>query len=193
MHRCATGVSVLRVEPVRRLLHSPPAHAYHRLSLRQPLQPPRRPPRHSGPSTLCLLRPPSLISVDVTRKCSFEVSEVRYEQVSDETLESLSEYLEELVASETGLQDSDVLYSSGVLTLQLGTHGTYVINKQTPNRQIWLSSPVSGPKRFDFLDGLWIYRHTGETLHGLLNSELARVFSPNLDFCSCAYGSREAA
>lgn len=31
---------------------------------------------------------------------------------------------------------------SGVLTVRLGRHGTYVINKQTPNRQIWLSSPV---------------------------------------------------
>ena len=27
--------------------------------------------------------------------------------------------------------------------------GTYVINKQTPNKQIWLSSPISGPKRYD--------------------------------------------
>jgi len=31
---------------------------------------------------------------------------------------------------------------SGVLTVKLGRRGTYVINKQTPNRQIWLSSPV---------------------------------------------------
>jgi frataxin-like iron-binding protein CyaY len=31
---------------------------------------------------------------------------------------------------------------SGVLTVRLGRHGTFVINKQTPNRQIWLSSPV---------------------------------------------------
>jgi frataxin len=30
---------------------------------------------------------------------------------------------------------------SGVLTLQLGDKGTYVINKQPPNKQIWLSSP----------------------------------------------------
>ena len=29
-----------------------------------------------------------------------------------------------------------------MLTVKLGRHGTYVINKQTPNRQIWLSSPV---------------------------------------------------
>lgn len=30
---------------------------------------------------------------------------------------------------------------SGVLTLSLGPHGTYVINKQPPNKEIWLSSP----------------------------------------------------
>ena len=30
----------------------------------------------------------------------------------------------------------------GVLTVALGTHGTYVINKQSPNRQLWWSSPL---------------------------------------------------
>lgn len=36
----------------------------------------------------------------------------------------------------------------GVMTVKLGDLGTYVLNKQTPNRQIWLSSPV----RFVFSD-----------------------------------------
>lgn len=30
----------------------------------------------------------------------------------------------------------------GVLTLDLGSRGTYVLNKQAPNHQIWSSSPV---------------------------------------------------
>lgn len=30
----------------------------------------------------------------------------------------------------------------GVLTLSLAGRGTYVINKQAPNHQIWSSSPV---------------------------------------------------
>ena len=34
------------------------------------------------------------------------------------------------------------LIQSGVLTLTLGDNGTYVINKQPPNKQIWLSSPL---------------------------------------------------
>ncbi len=39
---------------------------------------------------------------------------------------------------------------SGVINIKLGSRGTYVINKQPPNQQLWLSSPTSGPKRFDF-------------------------------------------
>jgi frataxin len=39
----------------------------------------------------------------------------------------------------------------GVLTISFPTIGTYVVNKQPPNKQIWLSSPISGPKRFDYV------------------------------------------
>lgn len=39
--------------------------------------------------------------------------------------------------------DFFVFLQDGVLTLHLGgSQGTYVINKQTPNQQIWLSSPA---------------------------------------------------
>lgn len=44
----------------------------------------------------------------------FRLDDIKYEQVSDETLESLSEYLEELVASEAAPQDCDVLYSVSI-------------------------------------------------------------------------------
>ncbi|KAI4201725.1 MAG: hypothetical protein LQ350_003079 [Teloschistes chrysophthalmus] len=40
---------------------------------------------------------------------------------------------------------------SGVLTLAFPPIGTYVLNKQPPNKQIWLSSPKSGPKRYDYV------------------------------------------
>lgn len=39
-------------------------------------------------------------------------------------------------------QDANIPVQSGVLTLILGEKGTYVINKQPPNKQIWLSSPL---------------------------------------------------
>ena len=97
-----------------------------------------------------------------------------FESASDETLESLCEHLEELLESDPNMADADVTLASGVLTVKLPQpHGTFVINKQTPNQQIWLSSPQSGPARFDLKDSKrWIYKHTNESLHALLNKEI---------------------
>jgi len=62
---------------------------------------------------------------------------------------------------------------------------TYVLNKQPPNKQIWLSSPVSGPKRFDWVVsgesmhekegggvGDWIYLRDGTSLTEVIRKEL---------------------
>lgn len=64
----------------------------------------------------------------------------RYHALSDATMNTLLESLEELLED---IRDSDyeVEYHNGVLTLRLSDKGTYVINKQPPNKQIWLSSP----------------------------------------------------
>lgn len=59
----------------------------------------------------------------------------------------------------------------GVLTVKLGSHGTFVINKQTPNKQIWLSSPVSGPFRYDYHEGKWVYHRDGRELLTQLERE----------------------
>jgi frataxin len=74
-----------------------------------------------------------------------------YESLSEETLESLGEYFEELLERDERMVKSDVSLASGVLNVSIPEYGTYVINKQTPNRQIWLSSPLSGPYRFDLV------------------------------------------
>uniref|UniRef100_A0A3B5LCF4 Frataxin n=1 Tax=Xiphophorus couchianus TaxID=32473 RepID=A0A3B5LCF4_9TELE len=72
-----------------------------------------------------------------------ELSEAAYEKLADETLDALSDYFEDLADEAFTGTEYDVVFSSGVLTVKLGGgHGTYVINKQTPNRQIWLSSPT---------------------------------------------------
>ncbi|OAA55849.1 Frataxin [Niveomyces insectorum RCEF 264] len=118
-------------------------------------------------------------------------------------------YLDRLLAHLEALQDArddvDVEFSQGVLTLVLtgnssnnnngggGTTRTYVINKQPPNKQIWLSSPVSGPKRYDWVvedaskgvgeangesagdfggNGRWIYLKDGSALDALLREEV---------------------
>ncbi len=40
-----------------------------------------------------------------------------------------------------------------MLTVKLGSKGTYVLNKQTPNRQIWFSSPIRLENLFRILTG----------------------------------------
>ncbi|KAF3423635.1 hypothetical protein E2986_04525 [Frieseomelitta varia] len=121
-----------------------------------------------------------------------ELTPVQFEKVSDETLDSLTEYFDEIIEQATHLSDADVSYGDGVLTIKFGnSHGTYVINRQTPNKQIWLSSPKSGPKRYDFVNGRWIYKHDGKTLHELLNDEIPAIIRGQTNFNKCSFSGKE--
>lgn len=108
-----------------------------------------------------------------------EIPEHLYHKEADSTLENLQERLEEYVES-LDLVEGDVEYGMGVLTLKLGEKGTYVINKQAPNRQIWSSSPVSGPVRYDLVHGKWIYARDGHELVERLSNELEQMFGTTL-------------
>ncbi|KAG5860844.1 hypothetical protein JTB14_038280 [Gonioctena quinquepunctata] len=112
-----------------------------------------------------------------------------FEKVCEETLDSLTDFFEKLVESNKELEKADISYSSGVLNIDLGKHGTYVINRQSPNKQIWLSSPLSGPKRYDFFpeDHCWIYKHDSKTLHQLLESEISKILGEKINMCKCAH------
>ncbi|XP_043499364.1 frataxin homolog, mitochondrial isoform X1 [Polistes fuscatus] len=117
---------------------------------------------------------------------------VEFEKISDATLESLTEYFDELIEEAVELEDSDVSYGDGVLTVKFGNpYGTYVINRQTPNRQIWLSSPTSGPKRYDFVKGKWVYKYDEKTLHELLNNEISTIVKKEVSFDKCFYSGKE--
>ncbi|KAL4119590.1 hypothetical protein QTP88_012389 [Uroleucon formosanum] len=119
---------------------------------------------------------------------SNNLTEIDFEQACNETLESLCEYFEQIVEDNPHLENPDILFNDGVLTIQLGKpYGTYVINRQTPNKQIWLSSPTSGPKRYDFDGTKWIYKHDGVSLHELLTSELSKQFSFDVNFSKCLF------
>ncbi|KAF9778172.1 Frataxin [Thelephora terrestris] len=98
-----------------------------------------------------------------------ELSVERYHALSDATMDTLWESLEGLLDAE-GNPNYEVEYN-------LGDHGTYVINKQPPNKQIWLSSPISGPKRYDYSeekDG-WLYTRDSVALSDLLNGEIGQI------------------
>uniref|UniRef100_A0A7S4QGS3 ferroxidase n=1 Tax=Ditylum brightwellii TaxID=49249 RepID=A0A7S4QGS3_9STRA len=98
-------------------------------------------------------------------------TEQEYHNTADETLEHIQDALEELFedsfSTETEIPEVNV--ANGVLTLSLPPHGTWVLNKQTPNQQIWWSSPLSGPRRYEYVElgdgeGIWVYSRYIENL-----------------------------
>lgn len=93
-----------------------------------------------------------LLQVSV-RRCStsikfipVELSVNDFHHHSDRTLESIHDMLTDDTDGIYGNNgdDMDVSSSQGVLNIHVPSKGTWVINKQTPNRQLWWSSPISG-------------------------------------------------
>eukprot|EP01138_Halocafeteria_seosinensis_P012975 gb/GECG01013253.1/.p1 GENE.gb/GECG01013253.1/~~gb/GECG01013253.1/.p1 ORF type:complete len:222 (+),score=24.33 gb/GECG01013253.1/:1-666(+) len=107
-------------------------------------------------------------------------SESDYNQVAEQYLEDLEEALGVL---EDKVDGFDMFNSQGVLTVNLGEQGTYVINKQTPNRQIWWSSPISGPKRYyyDANSGRWLNTRDDSLLEKLLYDEIKELLGTELE------------
>lgn len=112
----------------------------------------------------------------------FECDVNAYHEVANATLHYLLTRCEEL--EDLGIPGFDVQEHDGVLELRLGAKGTYVINKQTPNRQLWLSSPVSGPKRYNYDPerGEWRNTRDGHSLFALLSSELTQLLNKPIHF-----------
>ncbi|CAN8220196.1 unnamed protein product [Coccothraustes coccothraustes] len=120
------------------------------------------------------------------------LDETTYEKLAEETLDSLADFFEDLADKPFTPEDYDVSLGSGVLTVKLGGDmGTYVINKQTPNRQIWLSSPTSGPKRYDWTGRNWVYSHDRVSLHELLSKEFSAALKTKLDLSCLIYSGKE--
>ena len=95
-----------------------------------------------------------------------------YVALADECLDTILEKADELSDER---DDVEAELSSGVLTLKIAGAGTWVINKQVPNRQLWLSSPVSGPCRYEHVDGTWTHTRDGSSLSELLERELGLI------------------
>jgi len=95
-------------------------------------------------------------------------------QFSREAEELLQQLGDQVYDTFQGRTDVDVEFSQGVLTLRF-PNGTFVLNTQTPNRQIWLSSPLSGPARYyyDLDTGKWRNSRDDHMLVDRLQKDLA--------------------
>lgn len=94
-------------------------------------------------------------------------------QFTLETLKVINSIID-IIEKEDKNELIDVDYHNDVLTIQ-DDRGIFVINKQTPKREIWLSSPVSGPHHFQYSKNnnniIWV-NNSGTALFDLLQKEL---------------------
>ena len=110
-------------------------------------------------------------SAGATRSASSAAGD-DYVALADECLDTILERADELSDER---DDVEVELSSGVLTLKIAETGTWVLNKQVPNKQIWLSSPVSGPCRYEYDGEKWTHTRDGPSLAELLERELGLI------------------
>ncbi|CEG40620.1 iron donor protein [Plasmopara halstedii] len=99
------------------------------------------------------------------------MTEHEFMELADKTLFDIQSWLDGI---EEMLEECDVMFSVGVLKIDLGEYGTWVINRQVPNRQIWWSSPISGPRRYEY-DAerrAWVNTRDKGELKELLHTEI---------------------
>lgn len=98
-----------------------------------------------------------------------------FHSTADTALETLFYRCEEI--EDSGIQDFDVFLKDGILEMDFGNKETFVINKQSFNKQIWWSSPISGPKRFNYdaESGSWRDARNGDHLFEIFNREVSEM------------------
>lgn len=113
-------------------------------------------------------------SVAFGRSLSSERAE-EFDSVADATLFGIENDIDRLSHE---LNPEEVSCTYGVLTLDFGARGVWVINKQKPNSQLWWSSPISGPRRFEYnqITKKWEWtRDPSVQLDALLHQELSTL------------------
>eukprot|EP00934_Nitzschia_sp_Nitz4_P006945 Nitzschia sp. Nitz4//scaffold83_size84149//2236//2778//NITZ4_005159-RA/size84149-processed-gene-0.47-mRNA-1//-1//CDS//3329558902//6935//frame0 len=110
-------------------------------------------------------------------------TESDYHNCADEVLENIQDAVEEAL-EDNGIPEFEVVFANGVLTMVFPPHGTWVINKQTPNQQIWWSSPISGPRRYEYEDDDWVFTRDEShsmTLNQALKQEIQQIYDVEVD------------
>ena len=109
------------------------------------------------------LAPVRSVSLDVARRwgadlprgmaMARDMTEDEYNNIANQLLDDILEKLE----FEEDSRDSYEVNASGDGVIHVvQPAGTWVLNKQTPSRQIWLSSPLTGPTHYKLAGDEWV-------------------------------------
>ena len=97
------------------------------------------------------------------------IDEAAFENLAAQTLQRFATRIEEAT------EELEVDLADGVLNIETDEGAIYLVNKHSPLRQLWLSSPVSGAGHFGYDPGnkIWVSTRGGDPLEKILERELS--------------------
>eukprot|EP00759_Apiculatamorpha_spiralis_P034082 PhF_6_TR35161/c0_g1_i1/m.51229/K19054/FXN; frataxin len=110
---------------------------------------------------------------------------VEYNTIAENTLERIYDVCDEL-AERLPDKVTEVANDGGVLQIDT-IGGKFVLNKQAPNLQLWLSSPVTGPFHYDLHKSnsggaeaaKWLCQRDKHDIFQKLTEDLSEILKPD--------------
>lgn len=84
---------------------------------------------------------------------------LEFSDAAERTLQRIHDTVESW-AEDLGISEYDATFELGVVTISFGSKGAFVLNKQASIRELWLSSPVSGPSHYYYCPSTRLWRDT---------------------------------
>ena len=100
------------------------------------------------------------------------VSDNNFETHAENALQAVFEQVDNALGDQL-----EVDLDGGILSIELASGCQYIINKQAPNRELWMSSPVSGAKHFYFDEETenWVDTRSDGIFFDILSDELTQI------------------
>ena len=102
-----------------------------------------------------------------------------FENIAEKTLNMLLDRIDDALGDAF-----DVDLNGGILIIELENRAQYVINKNAPNYEIWMSSPLSGASHYFLDDDLetWVDTRSGDKFFEKLSQELSQCAGKSFTF-----------
>ena len=106
-----------------------------------------------------------------------------FAEEADRMLNDIQYLLETDQVDNTGLID-DIDYSDGILKIVIPHQGTWVLNSHSFTKQIWVSSPISGPSKYNYHqeENLWLGERYKNSLIQLIEEEMSTTLKLSIQF-----------
>lgn len=91
--------------------------------------------------------------------------QLSYDRISKTTMQKIFSVLDRAI--------DNVMIKDNVISIEVPKTGVFVINRQPPKEEIWLSSPITGPYHFKRKNNEWI-DSKGNNLLEIISREILK-------------------